>query len=322
MATKNTKRRQKQAQQQRAAFLFVFVVSFVAIAATWLSVATLFAAESGVVRLTTDGHLKQRPAWSPDGAWLAFTRHQGSEIFLFLRAVETGQEKRLTAGKDPEMDAAWSPDGKRLAFTFDKTVPNQGDLDIHTVSADGDDQRPALVSPGKLSQEEWPSWSPDGRWLAITSTRDGNQEIYAVRPDGQDLRRLTSDPAIDAHPAWSPDGKRIAFATSRWGDLELAVMDADGSNMVRLTHSVGLDDYPAWSPDGLRLAFASNREGNLEIFACAADGTDLQNMTGHRAIDNFPAWTPAGDLTFVSSRAGGFDLYTLRLAQRRTSDSP
>ena len=89
---------------------------------------------------------------------------------MFLRAMENGQEKRLTAGKDPEMDAAWSPDGKRLAFTFDKTVPNQGDLDIHSIGADGDDQRPALVSPGKLSQEEWPSWSPDGQWLAITST--------------------------------------------------------------------------------------------------------------------------------------------------------
>ena len=269
------------------------------------------------MRLTTDGHLKQRPAWSPEGAWLAFTRHQGATIFLFLRSTDGSQEKRLTAGKDPEFDAAWSPDGKRLAFCFDKTVPNQGDMDVYTIGADGDDQRPALVSPGKLSHEEWPSWSPDGQWLALTSTRDGNQEIYVVRPDGNDLRRLTSDPALDAHPAWSSDGKYIAFATSRWGDLELAVIGADGSGLTRLTESQGLDDYPAWSPDGRRLAFASNRDGNLEIFICDADGKDPRNVTRHPAIDNFPTWTPGGDLTFVSNRGDGFDLYTLPLRRAR-----
>jgi TolB protein len=316
MPTKNTRRHEtKEEQNVAAGFLFRRFVFFVAIAAAgagaWSS--AVIAAEPELMRLTTDGHLKQRPAWSPDGGWLAFTRHQGTTIFLFLRSADGSQEKRLTAGKDPEFDAAWSPDGRRLAFCFDKTVPNQGDMDVYTISADGDDQRPALVSSGKLSHEEWPSWSPDGRWLALSSTRDGNPEIYVVRPDGNDLRRLTSDPALDAHPVWSPDGQRIAFATSRWGDLELAVISADGSGLTRLTESPGLDDYPAWSPDGQRLAFTSNRDGNLEVFTCDADGKNPRNQTRHPAIDNFPTWTPGGDLTFVSNRDGGFDLYTLPL---------
>src|SRR2546423_1651216 len=76
-----------------------------------LSVSAL-ADEPGVLRLTHDGHLKQRPAWSPDGAWLAFTRHQGATIFLFLRSADGVTEKRLTSRKDPEFDAVWSPDGK------------------------------------------------------------------------------------------------------------------------------------------------------------------------------------------------------------------
>ena len=46
---------------------------------------TLLAAEPDLIRLTTDGHLKQRPCWSPDGKQVVFARHQGSTIFLFLR---------------------------------------------------------------------------------------------------------------------------------------------------------------------------------------------------------------------------------------------
>jgi TolB protein len=228
-----------------------------------------------------------------------------------LRSADGSQERRLTKRDAPEFDAIWSPDGRRLVFAFDKMVPNQGDMDVYTIGVDGEDLQPVAVTAGKLSHEEWPDWSPDGDSIAFSSTRDGNQEIYVVRPDGKELRRLTQDPAIDAHPAWSPDGKRLAFATSRWGDLEIAVISADGSGLTRLTTSRGLDDYPTWSPDGTRIAFTSNRDGNMEIFAIGADGKDARNLTSNPAIDNFPTWTHDGDLTFVSNRDGGFDIYTL-----------
>ncbi|MCE9526123.1 MAG: hypothetical protein K8R36_08720 [Planctomycetales bacterium] len=149
-------------------------------------------------------------------------------------------------------------------------------------------------------------WQTD---CVYSSTKDDNQEIYISKSDGSEKKRLTSDPAIDAHPAWSPDGKKIAFSTSRWGDLELAVMNADGSELVRVTKSPGMDDYPCWSPDGKRLAFTSNRDGNLEIYTIDPDGQNPRNETQNPAIDNFPSWTKDGRLTFVSSREDGFDVY-------------
>ena len=260
-------------------------------------------------RLTADGHLKQRPAWSPDGSTLAFTRHQGATIFIFLRPADGKAERRLTKGESPEYDACWSPDGKRLAIAFDKTVPNQGDIEVYSIGADGEGLQPVATSPGKLTHEEWPAWSPDGEWIAFSSTREDNQEIHICRPDGKDLKRLTSDPAIDAHPCWSPDSKRIVFATSRWGGTELAVMNSDGSGLARLTETRGLDDYPAWSPDGQRIAFTTNRDGNLEIYTIDPDGKNPRNETQHPAIDNFPAWASGGRLTFVSNRDDGFDVY-------------
>ena len=268
-----------------------------------------FSQQAEIVRLTTDGHLKQRPVWSPDGKSLLFTRHQGATIFLYVLTPEDKTERRLMANQYPEFDAAYSPDGKRIAYSYDKASPNQGDIDVNTCLADGTEIKILAGTEGKLSHEEWPSWSPDGQWIAYSSTKDDNQEIYIVKTDGSERKRLTSDPALDAHPAWSPDGKKIAFATSRWGDLELAVMNADGSGLTRLTTSPGLDDYPSWSPDGKRLSFTSNRDGNLEIYTVDSDGQNPRNETKNPAIDNFPSWTKDGKLTFVSNRDEGFDIY-------------
>jgi TolB protein len=262
-------------------------------------------------RLTHDGVLKQRPMWSPDGKWLVFARHRGSSIVLWLRSADGKEERRLSDNKDPEFDAAFSPDGQKLLFAFDKASPNQGDIEVYSIGLDGKDLTPCATTKSQLSHEEWPSWSPDGKHFALTSTRYGNQELCIAAADGKDETRLTSDPAWDAHPAWSPDGKRIAFSTDRWGDLEIAVIDRDGKNLTRLTDSRGFDDYPAWSPDGRSLAFTSNRDGNFEIYVADADGRNARNMTKHSGIDNFPSFSPRGELTWVSHRGGAIDIYVI-----------
>src|SRR5437764_9284296 len=112
------------------------------------------------VRITRDGLFKQRPAWSPDGKLLAFSRHRGEKIFVFLCKPDGSDERRLTQRTDPEYDAVWSPDGKRLALAIDKASPNQGDMDVYTVDVAGKDLRPVAVTMGQLSHEESPAWSP------------------------------------------------------------------------------------------------------------------------------------------------------------------
>lgn len=276
-----------------------------------------WAEEIEFVRVTDDGLFKQRPQWSPDGKQVVFARHRGATIFLFLRQLESGREIRLTERDDPEYDAMFSPDGKQLVFAFDKTSPNQGNLEIYTIDLQERQPRPLAVDSGKLSHEESPCWSPDGRRVAFTSTREGNQELFLCAADGGGWTRLTSDPAIDAHPCWSPSGEWIAFATNRWGDLEIAVLRPDATGLQRLTHSQGLDDYPSWSPDGNRLAWTSNRTGNFEIVVAPFDPQSnppvveerVENVSQHAGIDNFPSWTADGRLGFVSNRRGGFDVY-------------
>lgn len=269
-------------------------------------------------QLTSNGLFKQRPVWSPDGKSVVYAQHDSDTIFLFRMELASNTCERITDRKDPEYDAVFSPNGRSMLFSFDKTSPNQGDLEVYQLQLDTGQLTPAAISSGGLSHEESPSWSPDNRHFVFSSTKDGNQEIYkaSLETEGVPWQRLTSDPAIDAHPTWSPDGRRIAFATNRWGDLEIAVMNADGSNLTRLTNSSGLDDYPAWSPDGEYLAYTGNRHGNMDIYVYRMSSGQVHRLTTSPAIDNFPAWTPDGQIGFVSDRGDGFDIYVTRQWQR------
>lgn len=112
--------------------------------------------------------------------------------------------------------------------------------------------------------DTFPSWSPLGDWIAFTSRRDGDYEIYRIRPDGTGLQRLTHSPGTDAHESFSPDGEWIAFATARQGFKdqavkllvaatfqpygEIAVMRADGSDVHLLTDNSTEEGAPTWVP--------------------------------------------------------------------------
>lgn len=268
-------------------------------------------------RSLNDDHLdKIRPSWSPDGKRLAFAGHDSGGAHIWLYIMDAGHPEsahRLTDRKTPDYQGVFSPDGRRLLLTIVNQSGTQGNLDIALIDADGRNLRTVAGDiNGKLSHQEWPSWSTDGRRFAFSSTHDGNSEIYAADLDGSHVDRLTQSPGLDVHPCWSPDGKAIAFATDRWGGLELAAVGPDGKGLVRLTESRGLDDYPAYSPDGRRLAFVSHRDGQFEVYTCNADGSDPVNRSRHPGRDTFPTWTPDGKcLTFVSDRGGGADLIDL-----------
>jgi hypothetical protein len=156
-------------------------------------------------------------------------------------------------GEEPTL----SPDGKRLAFV---TINEQ----LWVADADGKNKTSVVQVSGSYCHQ--PDWSSDGEWIAFACDRDGNIEIYKVRPDGSDLTRLTTAPGVDCRPRWSPDGEWILFTSNLSGNPDLYVMRHDGKELRPLTTHSATDDSGCWNPDGRTIAFVSMRDGGFDIY--------------------------------------------------------
>ena len=131
---------------------------------------------------------------------------------------------------------------------------------------------------------------------------DIESDIYTIRVDGSDERRLTDTPGLDGFPSWSPDGERIAFASDREsGNWDLYTMSADGSQQRRLTDTRYHDEsVPAWSPDGEKVAFATDIDTAPTVWVVDADGSDRKRLAGGL----FPSWSPDGKRIVYTAYAG------------------
>jgi Tol biopolymer transport system component len=182
----------------------------------------------------------------------------------------------------------------------------------------------AVSGCGGTDDEQPTQYPRESGFITFSSDRDGDFEIYTMRPDGSGVTQLTQNAetsaseARDEAPAVSPDGRLIAFASTRdhspggMGSYELYVMKADGSSQVRLTRNELPEFAPRWSPDGAKLLFVGCSDAgdgrSCDIETMNRDGTDRRSLTRNDAYETDPSWSPDGSkIAFVRMEAQSHD---------------
>jgi len=152
------------------------------------------------------------------------------------------------------------------------------------------------------------AWSPRGDSIALTLSKDGNAELYLIRPSGAIIRRLTRNTAIDASPTWSPDGGQIAFVSNRGGSPQIYVMSAGGGGARRLTFKGNYNQEPDWCPNPATplVAFTGRDEkGSYDIFTVNVKTGAVKRLTQGQGSNTSPSWAPNGRLVVFASSRGG-----------------
>jgi len=268
------------------------------------------------------------------------TRHQLIALLSFVLLTAAAAPTLRAASDSP---AAWtpelmlkvntipavrpSPDGKKVAFTVTEAAMTADRSEyvsqIHLANADGSGST-QLTFADKSSTD--PQWSPDGGYLAFTSSRSGKNNIYLIRIGGGEAEQLTDVKSAVSSFAWSPDGRSIAFTMRdpqsddeekaakakddwRWIDENIklnqlyviAIEKRDGKREPRkiTTANFNVEEFD-WSPDGTSIAFShtSTPKANdwttsdLSVAEVASGNTRKLAATG--AAETDPLYSPDG----------------------------
>jgi len=157
------------------------------------------------------------PSWSPDGKQIVYRVMGKGEQGLRVLSLENGKITKLTSEYDTF--PAWSPRGDLIVFTSFR----DGDYEMYAIRPDGSGVRKLTNDRGNDGHA---IWSPDGNWIVFSSSRMGFKDevmlqdrgpqpygdLFAMHPDGTDIRQLTDNQWEDATPAWLP---RVRIQSSK-----------------------------------------------------------------------------------------------------------
>jgi dipeptidyl aminopeptidase/acylaminoacyl peptidase len=236
-----------------------------------------------------------------------------------------------------------SPDGTSVAYTVNSTDWRQDAFITQIWLADVSSGGTLQLTRGDKSSGN-PQWSPDGVWIAFTSTRvDDKNQIFVLSTKGGEAAQLTNAENGVGQYAWSRDGGRIAYTTSdrnegaakerrdHLGDFEVVrkeyahrhiwtfdVAEALQSPVTGTERTKGRDfsvSSFSWSPDAESIAFSATvnpdliHGGTADIYILDLSDNNVRKVVDLPGPDNNPLWSPDGRMLVFSSAMGNARYY-------------
>lgn len=224
------------------------------------------------------------PAWSPDGAKVAYVSFNLKKPVVYVQDLATRQRIAVANFKGSNSAPAWSPDGRRLAIA----LARDGATQIHTVNVDGTDLRRV---PGRADIETEPCFAPDGQTLYFTSDYSGSPQIWRMNADGGERRRVTFNGSYNISPAISPDGKLLSYISRREGRFQVYVLELASGQESRLSDGPR-DESPSFAPNGRYIMYASESGGRPHLAVVSVDGGSRYTLNARASAIREPAWGP------------------------------
>ena len=253
--------------------------------------------EGGTARQLTDGaSWDTRPAWSPDGRFLAYAARTRQGADLLVRNMATGGVRFLHRVQSSIGHMQFDPEGDRLYFVDDRS---QYDAHVWRIPLGGGEAEQITHT------QNWHEWSfalsPDGDRLLLETGRFDGTDLYELHLEEMSLERLTETPEREMAVAWSPDGSRRAYVETHNGvdHIVLTELTGEGAAPRRLHTSAFNQKQLAFHPSGEwllvlggrrlhRLDLASGEMSGIPFearFEVADDPTDDLLITNVRLFD-------------------------------------
>lgn len=220
-----------------------------------------------------------------------------------LWVADADGENAVSALGSPEpiISPAWAPNGVDIAYvSFQSRKPEIWVRDIFST-------KPRLLASFKGSNSA-PAWSPDGKTLAVTLSKDGSSQLYLLdAKGGSEPRRLIQSNSIDTEPVFTSDGKSIYFVSDRGGSPQIYRMPVAGGNPERVTFTGTYNISPAISPNGRWMAYVSRVGGAFKLHVMDIASGVTTSIT-ETVADESPSFAPNSRLIIYATQQQGHEV--------------